>query len=143
MIREYNEKDIQIVFDIWHEASTIAHPFLNSAFVEKAKKDMYEIYIPNSKTWVFEEDGTIIGFIGMMENEIGGLFVSPHHQSKGIGTKLVDFIGNKFNELEVEVFKKNKIGRAFYDKCGFKLMNVYVHEETGEGILRLKFIKEV
>lgn len=141
MIREYNEKDIQTVFNIWYEASADAHPFLNSAFVEKAKKDMYEIYIPNSKTWVFEEDGEIVGFIGMMESEIGGLFVSPQHQSKGIGTKLVNFISNKFNELEVEAFKKNKIGRAFYDKYGFKLINEYVHEETGEGILRLKFTK--
>ena len=143
MIREYNEKDIQTVFNIWYQASTIAHPFLNSVFVEKAKKDMYEIYIPNSKTWVFEEDEIVVGFIGMMGNEIGGLFVYPQHQSKGIGTKLVGFISNKFDELEVEVFKKNKKGRAFYDKYGFKLMNEYVHEETGEGILRMKFTKSV
>lgn len=143
MIREYNEKDIQTVFNIWDEASTIAHPFLNSAFVEKAKKDMYEIYIPNSKTWVFEEDRKILGFIGMMGNEIGGLFVSPQHQLKGIGSKLVNFISNKFDELEVEVFKKNKTARAFYNKYGFKLINEYVHEETGEGILRLKFTKSI
>lgn len=99
---------------------------------------MTNIYIPGSETWVYEVDNLIIGFISMMDNEIGGLFVLPNNLSKGIGTKLVDFIKKERSSLEVEVFEKNHIGRSFYDKSGFKRIKKYHHEESGHDVLRLK-----
>ena len=140
MIRMHKEKDIEQIIDIWYQSSTLAHPFLTSTFVEKVKSDMTNIYIPNSETWVYEIDNSIVGFISMMNNEIGGLFVSPNNQSKGIGTELVNFIKKEYSELEVEVFEKNSIGRAFYDKYGFKIIKKYTHEESGNEVLRLKYI---
>lgn len=139
MIRKYKETDLEIVVDIWYQSSTLAHPFLEDEFVQKVKKDMHHIYIPNSKTWVYEEDGKITGFIGMIENEIGGLFVLPDQHSKGIGTKLVNLVKKQHERLEVEVFKKNEIGRAFYDKYGFELIKEYFDEASGNEVLRLKF----
>lgn len=141
MIRKYKETDLISVVDIWYLSSTIAHPFLADDFVEKVRKDMTEIYIPNSKTWVYEENNEIIGFIGMLGNEIGGLFVLPNQQSKGVGTKLVNFISELHDELEVEVFKKNNIGRAFYDKYGFTFMKESMHKETNQVVYRLQFKK--
>jgi putative acetyltransferase len=139
MIRKRREEDLEEILDIWYQASTLAHPFLDDAFVEKVKKDMRELYIPGSETWVYEEKGKVIGFIGMMGNEIGGLFVLPNHHSKGIGTQLVKFILEFHNELEVEVFKENIIGRAFYDKYGFIKMKEFLHEESKHDVLRMKF----
>ncbi len=101
---------------------------------------MTNLYIPNSETWVYEINNSIVGFISMMDNEIGGLFVLPNSHSKGIGTKLVDFIKKYYSELEVEVFKKNSVGRAFYDKYGFERIKKYMHEESGNEVLRLKVI---
>ena len=106
MIRKHQEKDLEAIMDIWYKSSSIAHPFLDSKFVEKVKKDMKNLYIPNSETWVYEEDNIIKGFISMIENEIGGLFIMPNQQSKGIGTKLVNFISQFHEELEVKFFKK-------------------------------------
>ena len=106
MIRKHRKQDLEQIISVWYESSTLAHPFLNSGFVEKVKSDMTNIYIPNSETWVYEVDNSIVGFISMMDNEIGGLFVLPHNQSKGIGTELVDFISKKHSEIEVEVFRK-------------------------------------
>ncbi len=56
----------------------------------------------------------------MVENEIAGLFVLPGHHSNGIGAQLVNFIREFHNKLEVEVFRENIIGRAFYNKYGFE-----------------------
>ena len=140
MIRKHTGKDLKQIINIWYQASTIAHPFLNASFVEKVKLDMTNIYIPNSETWVYEVDDIVVGFISMIANEIGGLFVLPNSHSKGIGTKLVNFIKKENSELEVEVFEKNRIGRAFYDKYGFKLIKKYFHKESGNDVLRLKFI---
>ena len=138
MIRKHTESDLEQIMKVWYASSTLAHPFLNSEFVEKVKADMRLIYIPNSETWVYEIDSIVVGFISMMGEEIAGLFVLPEYHSKGIGTKLVNFV-NEFNDkLEVEVFKLNKIGRSFYDTYGFIQFKELVHEESGEVVLRLK-----
>ena len=138
MIRKHIEQDLEQIMNIWEKSSTLAHPFLRNDFVEKVASDMRNLYIPNSETWVFEENDSIVGFISMIENEIGGLFVLPDNHSKGIGTKLVDFIAKENKVLEVEVFEKNKIGNAFYNKYGFKLIKQYLHEESYNVVLRLQ-----
>jgi len=138
MIRKHKEQDLEQIINVWYQSSTLAHPFLNSSFVEKVKSDMTNIYIPNSETWVYEIDNKIVGFISMLDNEIGGLFVLPKNHSKGIGTKLVDFIKKEHLDLEVEVFEKNLIGRKFYDKYGFQRIKKHNHKESGNEVLRLK-----
>lgn len=139
MIRKYENQDERRIIEIWLSSSSLAHPFLDTAFVEKIKKDMKEIYLPNAETWVYEYNDNVIGFISMIGNEIGGLFVQPDQHSKGVGTKLVNFIGGFHKELEVEVFRDNKIGRAFYAKYGFKMIKEYFHEESKQVLLRMKF----
>ena len=141
MIRKHKEQDLEQIMIIWNDASALAHSFLTKEFVEKVASDMRHLYIPGSQTWVFEQNNSIIGFISMIENEIGGLFVLPNNHSKGIGTKLVDFVSKENNVLEVEVFEKNTIGRAFYNKYGFKQIKQYEHEESGNTVLRLQTIK--
>jgi putative acetyltransferase len=138
MIRKHKPNDLEDILNIWSKASTLAHPFLETSFVEKVKCDMRNLYIPNSETWVYEENNIAIGFISMIENEIGGLFVLPDYHSKGIGTKLVNYIQECHNELEVEVFEKNHIGKAFYNKLGFKQINKFFHAESNTEVLRLK-----
>jgi len=138
MIRKHQPKDLDTILNVWYQASTLAHSFLDEAFVEKVKTDMREMYIPDSETWVYEEEGHVIGFISMMGNEIGGLFVLPDHHSKGVGTQLLKYISDFHDELEVEVFKENKIGRAFYDKHGFEITKEFYHEESMKDVMRMK-----
>ena len=139
MIRKYKETDIEELLDVWNKASSIAHPFLDSEFMEKEKRNIREVYIPNTKTWVFINKDALDGFIAMMGNEVGAIFVRPEKQGRGIGKDLMDFVSQFHKELEVEVFKDNKIGRAFYDKYGFKIIKEHLHEETKRELLRMKF----
>jgi putative acetyltransferase len=139
MIRKREEKDNDAIMSVWYEASSLAHPFLEDDFVEKATKDLRDIYIPNTETWVYENNNAVIGFISMLGNEIGGLFVTPSNHCKGIGTQLVNFIKELHGELEVEVFEKNAIGRAFYEKYGFVQIKRYYHSESNNDILRLHY----
>ena len=139
MIRKRAEKDNDAILNVWYEASSLAHPFLKDDFVEKTKKDLRDIYIPNTETWVYEENNAVIGFISMIGNEIGGLFVMPGNHFKGIGTQLVNFVKELHDELEVEVFEKNAIGRAFYEKYGFVQIKKYYHTESNNDILKLRY----
>jgi len=138
MIRKYEKTDIEDVMNIWYNATELAHPFLQDTFVEKVKRDMRELYLPNALTWVYEEDLKVIGFISMLENEIAGLFVIPDEHARGIGTALVNHVGRTHEFLEVEVFEKNEIGRAFYNKYGFSPYRESIHDATQQNVLRLK-----
>jgi len=141
MICPYKVEDTKAVLDIWFEASLLAHPFLRDSFMQQERINTRDIYLPNTNTWLYWENDQPVGFIAMMKNEVGAIFVKPRFHGKGIGTKLMDMVAGLHQELEVEVFEKNEIGRAFYDKYGFNLMNRHIHEATGNYLLRLKYSK--
>ncbi len=53
MIREFEETDLEDILEIWYQSTTLAHPFMGDAFLEKEAKNIRDIYIPNTKTWVY------------------------------------------------------------------------------------------
>lgn len=137
MIREYQEKDLEQVLSVWADASKLAHSFLSNEFLASERKSISEIYLPKAETWVFEVDGSVVGFISLLGNEVGGFFVAPKRQGHGIGRALMDHAKQLRGNLEVEVFSANLIGRAFYSKYGFILLEEKRHEQTGFDLLRL------
>ena len=141
MIREYTQADNDELINIWLKASLLAHPFLDSEFIDKEKKNIREVYLPNTKTWVYLNNNHLDGFISMMGNEVGAIFVRPEKHRRGIGIALMDCVSLLHNELEVEVFKENIIGRKFYDRYGFKLIQEHIHEETNNILLRMKYCR--
>lgn len=125
MIRKYTTEDTDALIAIWDNAEALAHPFLPTDVRDQVRKDMRSLYLPNAETWVLEVDGTPVGFIAMIDKEIGGLFLDPSQQGKGMGRQMVDHVVSLKGPLTVEVFKANKIGLPFYERYGF--------EVTGEG----------
>ena len=74
----------------------------------------------------------------MIGNEIGAIFLVPSYHGRGMGKAMLDWVAKRHTSLEVEVFKANPIGRAFYDRNGFQFVKEYIHEETQQAVLRLK-----
>ncbi|TNE55165.1 MAG: N-acetyltransferase [Bacteroidetes bacterium] len=141
MIREYRNTDTESILECWEEASAIAHPFLEVAFIEQERKNIREIYLPNTETWVYDEKSRVVGFISMLGHEVGAIFIRPECQGRSIGTILMDHVSDMHQMLEVEVFEKNAIGRSFYEKYGFRQVKRYIHAETGQSMLRMKYVK--
>jgi putative acetyltransferase len=139
IIRKYKETDLNAVLSSWENTQTIAHAFLPDDFQHQEKINIRELYLPNADTWVVEEDHQVVGFIALIGNEVGGLFLQPIHHGKKLGKLMMDKAQELHGDLVVDVFEKNSIGRRFYAKYGFKLVEEKVHEQTGERVLRLKF----
>ncbi len=131
MIRQYTAQDTDALIAIWEKANALAHPFLTQDFVAYVKDAMRNIFLPNAETWVMEKDGSPIGFIAMLDNEIGGLFLDPSHHGQGYGRAMVDHVTGLKGPLRVEVFKENKVGKPFYERYGFKFVGEYLHEASG------------
>ena len=131
MIREYKTEDTDALIAVWEKANALAHPFLPADFVAQVAKDMRNIYLPKAETWVLEESDLTIGFIALIGNEIGGLFLDPMHIGNGYGRAMVDFAVALKGPLSVEVFKDNAVGRPFYERYGFVFEEEYMHEPSG------------
>ncbi|QDU82823.1 putative N-acetyltransferase YjaB [Polystyrenella longa] len=138
-IREYETSDLEDLLNTWENAAYLAHPFLTKEFQDQVRHDIPNVYLPNTQTWVAVYQGKVIGFISMMGNEIGALFVEPEFHGTGAGRLLVGKALELQDELEVEVFEANSIGRNFYHSYGFEPIEEKVHTETGQIALRLKY----
>ena len=139
MIRKYDKHDIEVVVSLWRSASEIAHSFLSKDFLDQEDDNMRNIYLAFAETWVTEVEGTVVGFIALIEDEIGGLFLDPDFHGQGLGRALVDKAVIQKGPLKVEVFKENIIGRRFYDAYGFRETEEFIHEASGQTTLRMNF----
>lgn len=138
MIRAYQEQDLESVLAVWYSASQVAHPFLDEDFFAQERQNIATMYIPNAETWVYELDDIVVGFVSLIGNEVGGLFVDAEHQRQGIGHSLMDKARSIRDDLMLDVFKDNLVGRRFYEKYGFVQVGEHLHEATGHLQLRLQ-----
>lgn len=143
MIREYKIEDTDALVSIWREASEVAHPFLPADFIEQEADNLRNVYLPHAQTWVIEENNKPVGFIAMIENEIGGLFLNPSCHGKGFGKSMVDYVVKLKGALRVDVFEKNTIGRWFYQRYGFEEIERYKHKPSGEVTLKCIYILKI
>ena len=139
IIRKYRDDDLADVLAAWESGTAVAHPFLTEAFLEQERYNIPNLYLPNADTWVVEDDGQVIGFIALLGNEVGAIFVNVESHHTGAGRGLMDKAQEIHGELEVEVFTENSVGRRFYANYGFEVLAESIHEPTGNPLLRLRY----
>ena len=88
--------------------------------------------IPEAEVFVAEENEEILGFIGLTDTYIAGIFVKETEQSKGVGTELLRTVMKLKDYLKLNVYKKNRKAVVFYQHRGFKIVNQEIDENTSE-----------
>jgi ribosomal protein S18 acetylase RimI-like enzyme len=119
MIRESKLEDLQAIMQIWFESNIEAHSFVPEEFW-KNHYDSVKEAIAKGVT-VYEEDERIIGFIGVIDGYIAGLFVAKDCRSLGIGKKLLEDAKSKYNMLELDVYLQNSKAVKFYRRENFQV----------------------
>lgn len=138
MIRDYAEADVDEVLDAWYEASVIAHSFLPAEFFAAERAQIAEDWLPLARTFVYEVDHHVVGFVSLIDSVVGGLFVHPDHQGQGIGRALLDHARSLRPSLELDVFEENVIGRRFYAAYGFVVVRTHTDPQTAHTQHRLR-----
>ncbi len=118
-IRAFQAADTSRLSDIWYRASLRAHPFLGRQRLSEQRKLIETVYLPKAETWVACLENRPVGFIGLLDAFIGGLFVDPDRHRGGIGRALVAHALGLKGELTVEVYAANAGACAFYRRQGF------------------------
>jgi putative acetyltransferase len=138
VIRKYDPADLNELLDVWYHAAKIAHPFWTGDMFEQERRDITREFLPIAETWVFEREGHVVGFIALLDKEVGGIFVAPTQQGQGVGRALMDNARASRDYLELDVFEANEVGRTFYDAYGFTVVGNRLDEKTGLRVLRLR-----
>ena len=130
-IRAYSSTDCDRLADIWLEASRVGHPFLSEADLLDQQVKVRDIYLPQAANWVVELDGKPAGFIGLIDDFIGGLFIDPSAHGLGLGKALVLHVAGLKGALDVEVYADNDAAVGFYRRLGFA--ETIRHAQDDEG----------
>ncbi|ANK73669.1 MULTISPECIES: GNAT family N-acetyltransferase [Ensifer] len=131
MIRAYRAADLEELSAIWFEASITAHAFVGEARLREQRLLIETVYLPNAETWVAIRDGEPAGFVSLLDDFIGGLFVSPRHQGAGIGRLLVSHALQLKGQLRLEVYTANSQAYAFYENLGFEEQSRRSEDDEG------------
>lgn len=131
MIRKFEKNDINAVMQIWENENIKAHKFIPEEYLESNYNFVKES-LPNAEIYVYIIKEKIVGFVGLNNNHIEGIFVDTNNQCKGIGTSLLNKVKESRNNLTLSVYKKNTNAISFYKKNGFVITNESIDESTNE-----------
>ena len=123
-IRRVRTEDVNELMRL--EEGSIEHPWTSEDLMKLATDQ-------NKAGFVAEEDGKIIGYIGLSfildEAEIGKLVVDKDFRRQGIGGSLIeevkDFLKDQgIAKVFLEVAEDNESAKALYLKSGFNSFNI-------------------
>ena len=142
MIRIFNIDDLDNLMDIWLNNNIKTHNFIDENYWIN-NFDYVKTLLPTSEIYVYEINTNIIGFIGTNKNYIEGIFIKEEYQNKGVGSKLLNYIKNLYNELYLSVYKNNNNAIKFYKKHYFNIIKEQIDKNTNETELVMKYKKEL
>ncbi|MFC4388934.1 N-acetyltransferase [Gracilibacillus marinus] len=129
MIRKSTKADMDILMKIWLDTNIKAHHFIEESYWQKNYTKVKEI-LPSAELYVYEYDGDVIAFIGIMEKYIAGLFVKEDFQTNGYGKALLNYVKQSKEELFLQVYKENKQAIHFYQREGFEINKEQIDPNT-------------
>lgn len=131
MVRKYRQKDTKYILQIWLDGNIEAHPFISQDYwranYEKTREGLKEAEI-----FVYEIDGEICGFAGMIGDYLAGIFVKQGFRYMGIGTKLLSHIKKRHSSIILHVYQKNESAVKFYLREMFEIVSKQTDGSTEE-----------
>lgn len=119
MIRKIQTSDYLRLLEIWESAVLHTHDFLKKEdFIYY--KEHVPSYFPYVSLWGFEQEGRLVGFIGLAEGNIEMLFIDNDSRGKGIGKQLILYAINEQHATKVDVNEQNAQAVGFYEHMGFR-----------------------
>jgi len=136
MMRNMQVEDINRIMEIWLAASIKSLSFISEKHWQNMFPAIKAKLQSQTNTIVWEEKGKIAGFISLIDkSHIGGLYVDPLLQNRGIGSALILTLQQVWPILSVRVYAKNLRAVGFYRRHGFKIILSEIDSNTGEEVL--------
>lgn len=131
MIRKLKITDLDRVMEIWLDSNIEAHDFITRDYWEKNTMTVREQLL-QAEVYIFESYGDILGFVGLQDDYLAGIFVDKNFRSEGVGKELLDFVKTVHNSLTLSVYENNSRAVRFYEREGFVVKSKSLDDATGE-----------
>lgn len=121
-----------VLLKVWEDSVRATHFFLSDAEIKQIRE-----YVPQALRGVKHlivaetEPGMPIGFMGIENNRLEMLFLSPKERGKGEGKKLLQYGICHYGIKEVTVNEQNPQAIGFYRHLGFETYKRTDYDEEG------------
>ena len=134
-IVEVNERTPKLIWQlltVWEKSVRATHLFLSDVGIETIKK-----YIPEALVRVEylviakDEAGHPSAFMGIENEVLEMLFITPEHRGKGLGKALLNLGFEKYGVRRLTVNEQNPNAIEFYEHLGFRVYKRTDNDEQG------------
>ncbi|MBC5621330.1 GNAT family N-acetyltransferase [Butyricimonas hominis] len=120
MIRKIKATDYPRLTEIWESAVLSTHDFLKEEDFLYYKEHL-PVYFQHVTLFGFEQEGILIGFMGIAERNLEMLFIDNNYRGTGIGKKLITYAIDNLQVTKVDVNEQNTQAVGFYKHMGFSV----------------------
>ena len=129
-IEDRNSILVEQLVKVWKDSVKETHLFLSDVEINNIQK-----YIPQALTDISHlviaenENGVPVAFMGIDEQKLEMLFITPKERGGGLGKILIEYGIKEYSINELGVNEQNPQAKEFYERMGFQ---VYKRTETDE-----------
>ncbi|NDV66461.1 GNAT family N-acetyltransferase [Bacteroides sp. 224] len=119
-----SSNDFAEITTVWEASVRATHTFLSEEDIAFFRPLVLNEYLKNVNLYCLkDEEGAIIAFMGIAENNLEMLFIHPDQRGKGLGKYLVNYATTQLGIDSVDVNEQNEQAVGFYYKMGFEVVS--------------------
>lgn len=130
-ISQITQTELDTISDIWLTANKEAHEFISESYWDHNYAEVKKM-LPEADLYLYYMEEEIVGFMGIMDDYIAGIFIKSSYRGKGIGKCLIKEAKGDYEKLELAVYKRNDAAYQFYIQQGFIVSVEQLEEENNE-----------
>lgn len=129
VIRKFQSADLSQIMDIWLASNISAHPFVDQSYWID-HRSMVRDALLKAEVLVAVDGPTVLGFAGLQDDYLAGLFVKDGFRDQGIGTQLFGAVKKSHPSFTLSVYGKNSLAVQFYQRQDLEIIHRQI-DETG------------
>ena len=123
---------LPVLMEIWEASVRATHLFLSESEIGQIKEYVPQALLGVGHLLVIEHiPGVPAGFMGVEDDRLEMLFLSPEMRGKGLGKSLLQYGIKNYNIQELTVNEQNPQAVGFYEHLGFITCKRTAYDEQG------------
>lgn len=131
-IDKIDKEEYKNVVELWESSVRATHHFLKEEDIEYYKPLILNTYLDAVELRCIRNNGKIVGFLGVADQNLEMLFIDPEYRGQKIGKTLLNYSISQLNVTKVDVNEQNEQAVGFYKHCGFETIKRSKLDSSGK-----------
>lgn len=115
------EQELDQLMTIWLAANEQAHAFVPASYWRTNEAEV-RAALPEAQLLVARQASQIVGFAGVQDHYLAGLFITAAIRNQGVGHQLMTALKDRYATLTLSVYEQNSGAVRFYLREGFTVL---------------------